>query len=245
MTCPIFIGLNINHVTLKQMASNTNRKRAKVHMLPTESGVIFKNRTTGTLVIMPRGLTNLKISNVAKKLYPAQHLYFTTDEEIKEGDWFINTNFQKIYQANSENSKNIIEFGPHPEIRKIIATTDPKLKIKNYLTGVKGRYFDMKHLPQPSQAFIKKYCKAGGIYEVDVEYKHRFSLKLRRGGESHAYKLKVDSNNTITIHPIKDNWSKEEVIAACKEAFSYGVRLWEDWEEEDWKMWDSFVKENF
>jgi len=35
--------------------------------------------------------------------------------------------------------------------REIIATTDPEL-----------------NLPQPSKAFIEKYCEVGGIDEVDV-----------------------------------------------------------------------------
>jgi hypothetical protein len=54
-------------------------------------------------------------------------------------------------------------------------------------------------------------------------------------------RLKVDPiHNTITIHPIKDSWNREEVKALCKEAFSHGVRLW----DEDYEMWDKFIKEN-
>jgi len=55
---------------------------------------------------------------------------------------------------------------------------------------------------------------------------------------------KVDSNNCIIIHPIKDSWNREEVEKLCEKAFSCGVRLWEDWEKEDVEMWEKFKKEN-
>ena len=146
-------------------------------------------------------------------MWQPQHLYFTTDEEIKEGNWFINTNFQKIYQANSENSKNIIEFGPHPEIRKIIATTDPELE-----------------LPQPSQAFIKAYCEQGGFDEVDVEYVEMITCKLCNKSEEECSDnftcegnmigediLKVDPiHNTITTHRIVEKmYSIDDIEAYC------------------------------
>ena len=168
-----------------------NRKRVQVHMLPTEDkSDIQRSKTTNKFFY--------KISNTFEKVY--QHLYFTTDEKIKESDWFINTNFQKIYQGNSENSKSIIEFGPHPEIRKIIATTDPELE-----------------LPQPSQALIKAYCEQGGIDEVDVEYwivEKEYSITKKREIE-----IKVDPiHNTITTHRIVEKmYSISDIEAYCKE----------------------------
>ena len=170
-----------------------------------------------------------------------QHLYITTDEEIKEGDWFINTNFQKIYQANSENSKNIIEFGPHPEIRKIIATTDPKVKI---ITGIVGSGTGVP-LPQLSHSFIEEYCKAGGIDKVMVEVvvtpnESNGDIVNIEGEDKVVSNMALskldniwwfidqdglmnmcettttiitDSNNCIIIHPVEEKmYSKEELL---------------------------------
>lgn len=134
--------------------------------------------------------------------------------------------------------------------REVLATTDKSLKIieKNQCDGCqaglpldgfihkdgqtmgiacsKDKYSRL--LPQPSQAFIEKYCRLGGIDEVLVEYEKiykycndgkvcecnnpRFCKDGRQGID---YKLKVDSHNAITIHPIKYSWSKEEVNELC------------------------------
>ena len=197
-----------------------NRKRAKVHRLPTEdiTNIIMFNSelylNNGYIEDDDQYLLGDTTSNShqePKSAFEFQHLYFTTDEEIKEGDWFINTNFQKIYQANSENSKNIIEFGPHPEIRKIIATTDPKLCIECTYKGDDK----CKSLPQPSEAFIKAYCEQGGIDEVDVEYE-RVSAFEQRGLPSRLKIniLKVDPvHNTITTHRIVEKvYNKQDLL---------------------------------
>lgn len=54
--------------------------------------------------------------------------------------------------------------------------------------------------------------------------------------------------NGVNFHVLYEEekmYSREEVIILCKEAFSCGVRLWEEWEEEDHLMWEKFVNENF
>ena len=122
-----------------------------------------------------------------------QHLYFTSDEEIKEGDWHIFMN--KIYQATEEliNQLGILDVTKY---KKIISSTDESLG-----------------LPSPSQAFIQKYCEQGGINKVLVEYVNTCDVK--RGDcccseqdidcQNHSLKLKIDSHNTISTFPIKDN----------------------------------------
>lgn len=64
--------------------------------------------------------------------YEFQHIYIITDEEIKEGDWFINIGSgghpnPGLYQANAEHIKTFKEFGPYSEIMKVIASTNKKL----------------------------------------------------------------------------------------------------------------------
>lgn len=152
------------------------------------------------------------------------HLYITTNDEIKEGDWFYSTfndNQPKIQQRKGNYTTS---FNEH----KIIATTDGSLRIKTggfpKITNVPNI---IKPLPQPSQVFIEKYCKVGGIDEVNVEYintiKDTFTEVDFSDKNPVIYNqstteliepiLKVNNHNTITIHPIKDSWTREEVIA--------------------------------
>ena len=145
-----------------------------------------------------------------------QHLYITTDEEIKEGDWYIYNNQVEQCKSNSmglikscnNSGRNPLELLNIVLCRKIIASSDEALKIitSPYLFkngGVcKSKEFN---LPQPSQSFIKEYCDKGGIDEVNVEYEHDDTVPYPK------LRLKVDSHNTITIHPIKDSWTREEV----------------------------------
>jgi len=126
------------------------------------------------------------------------HLYFTSDEEIKEGDWVMYNNC--IEQAGRVESQ-IAYHG----FKKIIASTDPKL----IADGV----------AQIPQAFIQKYVELGGIYNVMVEYfEDNDNLQYNEFGEHAPYRVKVNSNNEITIHPIKDSWSREEVLELKRRA---------------------------
>ena len=97
----------------------------KTYMLPTEDKTNVVKYAEGYLMYhyTPHGVP---------KCDESQYLYVASDGgELKKGDWFINTGsgghpFVAVYQANSENSKAINEF-KFPEIKKIIASTDPKL----------------------------------------------------------------------------------------------------------------------
>ena len=165
-----------------------------------------------------------------------QHLYFTSDEEIKEGDYClfygdiskvleVNDTHAKIetYSTLSKTDLGLLK-GLHPnskakigdkttiihsfsisQLPKIIATTDTSLK-----------------LPQPSKQFIQKYIEeynnGNKIEEVLVEYKYVYETILEgqlgfpEDSDSWwVHKLKTDSHNTITIKPIKDTYTKEEV----------------------------------
>lgn len=203
-------------------------KRARVVMLPT------KDRTD--IVIFGDKSFRLR-KRMDDTFIPESngHLYFTTDEEIKEGDWYteavmmshmVHQMSEKAYKGwhSTEDKLDNLK----RRCRKIIATTDKSLTIESeldayYRNGIGGA----RTLPHPSQAFIEKYCKLGGIDEVDVEYERKYDMRYYTpiGGIECAeiyndrYELKVDSHNTITIHPIKNSWSREEVIKLCQKAW--------------------------
>lgn len=159
------------------------------------------------------------------------HLYITTDEEIKEGDWVywtdpegltsdinqvISVDEEMIFLSHPEHSET--EALPH-ECRKIIATTDPKL-VKLIAGGGEGNAGVWKMLPQIQQSFIEEYCKAGGIDKVLVEYECLTSTitivldfskvtadeAIKSDGKCIESRLKVDSNNCIIIHPVTKDY---------------------------------------
>lgn len=103
-----------------------------------------------------------------------QHLYITSDDEIKEGDWFIGDNIS-LKQCTLNNAGNINFKGGwysgSENCKKIIATTDTSLKVKTYYE-IEGN--QEVNLPQPSQQFIEKYIesynKGEVITNISVEY---------------------------------------------------------------------------
>jgi len=55
-----------------------------------------------------------------------------------------------------------------------------------------------------------------------VEYEFGGSIKLRQGGESHMYKLKLRDDNTVIIHKVKkEMYSEEEVRKLIKSFVDY------------------------
>ena len=176
-----------------------------------------------------------------------QHLYVTTDEEIKEGDlcydkeakpgWNGIENISKCLRTDKDGYWN-------KRCKKIIATTDPKLvhvKQKMPSGEVLSGVFEIP------QSFIEEYCKAGGIDEVLVEYE-----SFRKEGEGGFDELgnvvvcswleripKTYPNNCIIIHPIEEKmYSREEVGRKIKE---FVMEYAYEWTAEDIEEW---IKEN-
>ena len=153
-----------------------------------------------------------------------QHLYITSDEDIKEGDQFLvsETELQKCLSVSTEGKIFSTELDLNDplgedyyyyikeETKKIIATTDTTLTFND---GVYTRY-----LPTISEGFIKKFIESYNtndpITEVMVEYEGKSGIILSygRGIIPPDIHLKVDENNSIIITSIKDTWTREEVI---------------------------------
>jgi hypothetical protein len=115
-----------------------------------------------------------EVKTIESRGFKFQHLYFTTDEEIKEGNWYYSVTLNNIFKATN---KMLPIFGGE----KIIASTDPELnsnQIEPYDTS-KPYGIEFAQIPQ---SFIEEYCKAGGIDEVLVEGEEiMFPLKERWG----------------------------------------------------------------
>lgn len=173
----------------------TKRIKAKVIMLPTKQSNIVKVHEYNSLHLL-KG--DEHPNNTILNLGIPQHLYFTTDGEIKEGDWVVCLDEIDSTVQNWSVSQAIFKYnngGNCNSDMKIVATTDTSLG-----------------LPEPSQAFIQKYCELGGIDKVDIELKSS-DLDYFFGD------LKVDPiHNTVTIHSIKDSWNREEIYDLLSKA---------------------------
>ena len=121
-----------------------------------------------------------------------QHIYITSDEEIKEGDWCYDPIIKKTFLLQS-----II--GIPNKVFKIIATSDRSLKIKIPLENRTGLHVTKK-LPNVSQDFIKAFVESNGKEDWEVEYQERQQFE---SSDDYTYgcgiELKLDSNNCVII----------------------------------------------
>ncbi len=173
------------------------------------------------------------------------HLYITSNDAIKDGDWFLhiihkdtdnecvyvskmlNNNYSKVEDLFLAKDLDNTEFtsGRHYE-RKIIATTDPDL-IKFGVAEIRHNFVE--------NVFIPEYNKGNIIKEVLVEYD--FDLEKQSvedykmsqiPGNPYVhthYKLKLRSDNTIIIHKQKEVFSLEDIKNAIRFGFVLGEEL--------------------
>lgn len=203
--------------------------KAKVHRLPAEGlGVLLKG-------VYPEGNEPLEILPTDDKEWlmfgKPQHLYITTDEEIKEGDWFLHPKYEKGIKTGLEvrkaDSSYFGGYGYDWEFcRKIIATTDSNLGITDHRISPVPNFVDFPQIPQ---SFIEDYCKAGGIDKVLVEYTPcdtcnvidvacgKVDCRATRNGYP-----KLNPDNTIIIHPVEERlYSLDDMINAYNVGRNY------------------------
>lgn len=204
------------------------KKKERIVRLPTEKGVIRQGVKVNDTLNPP-----LILSTQAEKEWGVhgteQHLYLISDEESKEGDYFID------FEGNLGKEDS---FEYPIERRKVIATTDDSLRnmgdegIIDHVVG--------KDLPKISEDFIKVYVKAynegNPIEEVMVEYccqrcgvsnnKHKMGCK-----DSHLWVQvpKLRDDNTVIISMIEESIpNREQVARLVRKAFKLGLELGEE-----------------
>ncbi len=156
-------------------------------------------------------IATLVSGSKSNKIIKFQNLYITSNEEIKEGDWCLffwdGGQVGSLPNQYKPSKGHVLNNG----LRKIVATTDSSLELVKDL----GEISQTAILPQPSKQFVQKYIeefnKENIIEKVLVEYgKYPDGFDLEDGTQ-YSYNLKTDSHNCITIKPIKDSWTREEV----------------------------------
>lgn len=200
-------------------------KRTKVIMLPT-------NEKSNALWWSGQKLYNKPPEDPSRG--ELNHLYFLSDEEIKEGDWVLyNSNHNsknpkwELLQCNKIERK---EMYPHFNnklllwMKKIIATTNGSLFTHQKETiHLPEKIF---YLPKPTIDFIDQYKeyfnKGEPIKQVDVKYSicspGMCLINDMTCGHSGCKSIntKINSNNEISIKTIKDSYTRDEVIELFK-----------------------------
>lgn len=239
-------------------------KRTKVVMLSTNEKAGFK---VGDIGLHPeQGLSlnrNAKLNEIIKALpnsanYTKQHLYFLSDEEIKEGDYFLRgSNPKFVYKCTKITNRSYWCNGNEylkEECKKIIATTNDNISInlgyEKYIAPTNSKYDQIYTrlcpYPKPSLDFIKvyieEYNKGSQILEVNVLYEKKvIGEKPVPFGYENIYEdnftLKINSkDNTITIKKLKDSWNREEILNDIEQAIIQGLDIGQ--------YRDKWIKEN-
>jgi len=146
------------------------------------------------------------------------YLYFTSDEEIKEGDWYVYLSKRyKDYRLCKGTKFGKLE----REDKKVVATTDLALK---------GRGNNIR-IPQIPKSFVESYIK-NPVDKVELEYK---CIRLLSCPSKEKCKLKLHNNEVVIkeVTSLKESqrvgriervktYTKEEVEKLCREALDYG-----------------------
>jgi hypothetical protein len=201
------------------------KQLVEVVMLPTEDKTntvrntyCFTKEHGNPLRFVP----NLDNQNeLVERGFEFQHLYITIPsdvETIKEDDWCYNIVGNTIGKAGKNSTEHDIKTN-----RKIIATTDTKLKVT-----------DPNHpnvlpdwsLPQVQQSFLKEFvANPDGKWEVEYDEISKFDVFNMETEESVTlstmYELKVNPDNTVNITSVEEKmYSREEVEKLIKIAFN-------------------------
>ena len=116
------------------------------------------------------------------------HIYITSDDEIKEGDWCYDPIIKKTFLLQS-----II--GIPNKVFKIIATSDILL-IKD------DGYTD--HISNVSQSFLKKFVKSGGKEDWEIDCSYSCCNKLISCNcKDKKFYYKLDSDNCVILSAIE------------------------------------------
>lgn len=201
------------------------KKKCKIIMLETTSLSnigLYQENTSESNPILQYIKNPIKSGDIKY-----QNLYIINDSEIKERDYVYCPLFDIVHQYNNNMTLTDGE-------KKIIATTDDKISINlgkeyhPYPTTGGLLVTRLSPFPKPSSSFISKYIdsynKGNIIIDTLVEYKKCSAYEVGLLSDK-QYKLKVDNNNNIVIHKIKDSWNREEVIELCIQSMITGVNI--------------------
>lgn len=201
-----------------------NYKNLQIHLLPTnnssEFGIIHEANQLHFITNDNTFLDNL---------VSYRELYITDDSEIKENDWVIKLNSNTLFQCSNSPFLNTkwLNSEDVKDCKKVIATTDKALKLISLShLGEGWKDISLSQIPtQYIQHYISEYNKGNQLKTVDVLFECLISTRnveidfsdLGIGYNTLTHpvcreeRLKLNSNNEITIKPVKESWNREEI----------------------------------
>jgi hypothetical protein len=197
------------------------KQKAQVLMLPTEKASNMLKVLTDKMEHRGRMKDSLELHDSAWEKstdFQPQHLYFTTDEEIKDGNWVI-LPFIGLAQFTPEN--RVAKSNGY----KIVATTNPDLwitkKFSHYSQDLMkvAVYKDVSTgIAKIPTDFIEAYVgEQGKITEVMLEYEEGQDYLAGGSGDNEIWakypdKLKLRNNSTVIVHPVQERvWNDEQL----------------------------------
>jgi hypothetical protein len=176
------------------------KPKPQVHLVPTDKPSIL--RLDGPDKVLQLLAHPIGVEEFGKP----QHLYITSDEEIKEGDWF----YDFLYKVRQHTK----EFKPASYSRKIVATTNKDLWKWGLNMMVEKEPYP---IPEPFiKLYVERYNAGNPITEVELEtedikasdvYTHspeQSWLEITPDKDSVlSSQLKLDSQGAVIVHEVK------------------------------------------
>ena len=149
-----------------------------------------------------------------------KNIYITSDEEIKEGDWFYDTYCNVVSKLTVHGKDNRIS-----EFKKIILTTDQDL-IKDGVQSIDDDFLEW---------FVKNSsCKEVVVNLIQTEplkgFIYNFEYKITIPKE----KFKHIPYTGKVWEPVKQQTPIEEIMELCKQKISIGQETIDTQELHDW-----------
>lgn len=179
--------------------------------------------------------------------FKPQHLYITSNDEPKEGDWCYDKTFKTIVKINfiKDRGDTILIAGVNTintndnytdllsNFKKIISTTDKSLNSRKWVGVIEGEdTYEEILLPQIHEQFIEyfitEYNKCNVITKVLVEYIQDLTTlrTLDNRLQYWDYKIVINSDNTINIKLIEvKTYTSKEVEQLCRDAWQVGYNV--------------------
>ena len=171
-----------------------------LHLLPTDK----PNRLHYYYYFDGQPVYGLSTTNLSWR--DGRHIHITNDEEIKEGDWFLEDDIENlIFQRRNSKVYSLPD-----SAKKIILTTDQDL------IGIQA--IDDEFL----EWFIKNpSCEGVEIQNDYLLWKHSNIEKL-----SDCYKIIIpqEKPKQETLKEAADNWVRKPVIGTKRESFIAGAK---------------------
>jgi hypothetical protein len=194
------------------------KKKSQLVALPADNGskLWLNGDGSGWTLQNQEGYNSTRIKG-------AHHLYLLSEDEIKEGDWYINIPTNKLEHKKS----NVIQKGGFPYGR-IVATTNPDLwkeKVYGYRDNKWGEI--PTGIWKVPTSLIEVFVKLQGlIKEVFIEYDEREMVYYELGCYKPKDLPKLTSNGEIIWSPVeKKMYTREEVMTIAGHAHGHGYAL--------------------